>query len=208
MEIHLSDGSLCDYVGFDTHPTEKRIRSFSSLEAGWHYGEGVEFNLDVQDAAISLNALAVKWGLIATDAFPGIDGGILLTICHREHYLEFRVEPDCAVSFCRELNDGETEDRPQLSLDEAKRLLTHFGLEVCWQSEPSTSGIFTQEGNDLPQRLSSDSGMAFPSSTTNAPWGYPATCADTYDASTSQEPRASRQSIGHLIPEVYLLATG
>jgi len=208
MKILLSEASLFDCFGFDTHPTETRIRSFSALGAGWHYGEGSGFALDVQNAALSMNALAVELGLIETDAFPGIDGGILLTICHGDHYIEFRVETDCRVSFCRELNDQEIEDRAQLSLDEAKQVLRNFRKETCGQSESFTFSTSILRNDASHQRHLSCTGEAFPLSARNAPWRYPETSVDTYDDFTSQELPASRQSTGGLIQKTYLLATG
>jgi hypothetical protein len=130
-----------------TWATEEKIHSFRDLEDGWHYGEGVHFQQSTLDSAIFLNQQAIKLALFETDAFPGVNGEVMVAIYLDEHYLEFILEPDGTVTFCREREDEEVLYRDGLSLQEAKTIILDFSGEIWMQSDYSTEDATIVSGN-------------------------------------------------------------
>ena len=133
-----------------THITERKIRGFKRLQKGWHYGEGRPFGDNIINAAISLHKEALRLGFFETDAFPGANGEIMVTIYRHEHYLEFIIERDLTVTFSREDGDDETRYEEGLTLNNAIRVIRDFSGE-CRQSESSdlTGGTGAGDGFSL-----------------------------------------------------------
>jgi hypothetical protein len=100
--------------------THKKILSFRALKKGWHFGEGVPLDELKLTQAIELNREAVQLGFLRTNAFPGVDGEIRVTVYHQEHYLEFTIETDDTITYIHEIDNREIENREGLSLEEAK----------------------------------------------------------------------------------------
>lgn len=133
------------------HPTEKKINSFRELKKGWHYGEGNAPGSLTLLHAIELHKAALNQGFIETDAFPGISGEVMLTIYHRNHYLEFTIEPSGHITFCYEKNNEEICYKEGLSLEDAKGKILELRKEV-WKSLDyltSNTTIMTEGGADL-----------------------------------------------------------
>lgn len=107
--------------------TVKKIRSFKQLTQGWSYGEGKPFKDSILNDAISVIREAFNLGFNITDAFPGLDGEVMCTIYHEDHYLEFTLEPDGNVTFVREKSDDEICYLEGLSLQDAKEKIREFG---------------------------------------------------------------------------------
>ncbi|MEE9365455.1 MAG: hypothetical protein V3W44_02110 [Dehalococcoidales bacterium] len=107
--------------------TERKLRGLEELESGWHYGEGVPLGDSILDDAISLNREATNLGFSETDAFPGTDGEVMLTIYFDDHYLEFTLEPNGNVTFHQEKGDEEIAYQEGLSLQDAKAKIAENG---------------------------------------------------------------------------------
>ncbi len=60
--------------------TKEKIESFKALEKGWHFGEGIPAKPETAGAALSLLYLAARKGFDNFDAFPGVDGSVMLSI--------------------------------------------------------------------------------------------------------------------------------
>ncbi len=71
--------------------TEKKLNEFLSLPVGWHYGQGGPISHRLVDLAKQIVYRAFLLGFSSTDAFPGVDGGILITVYERDHTLEIRL---------------------------------------------------------------------------------------------------------------------
>lgn len=106
-----------------TNVTERKIAGFKELDTGWHYGEGVGAEQVAVDHATSLNHEAVRNRLIETDAFPGINGAVMLTIYLSDDDLEFTVEPDGTITFYRERAGEEICYQEGLTVQEARFIL-------------------------------------------------------------------------------------
>ena len=131
------------------YSTEKKIRDFKKLEKGWNYGEGEPFNVSILDNAISLIHEAFNLAFYTTDAFPGLNGEVMCTIYHGEHYLEFILEPDGSVTFSHEKGEEEICYQEGLSLQDAKEKIEEFGKEI-WNTYASSirNTIMTSENID------------------------------------------------------------
>ena len=112
--------------------TEDKIRKFADLGEGWNYGEGINFRQSVLDDAISLNRRAIALGFSETDAFPGVNGGIMVTVYHHDHYLEFIIEPDGMITFCQEKRSKEISYQEELSLEEAIEAIPKISEKRSW----------------------------------------------------------------------------
>ena len=116
------------YVGdFSVDPrlvnTVKKIKSFEHLSPGWNYGRGGPISPSViSDATAFLWKFALS-GLNDTDAFPGINGEVMVTAYEGEHYVEAIVEADGSISLTYEVNDVENFSKERMDSEEATRKL-------------------------------------------------------------------------------------
>lgn len=100
--------------------TITKIRDFRKLGKGWSYGEGELFNDSIINDAISLIQESLNLSFDTTGAFPGLDGEVICTIYHNNHYLEFIIEIDGDITFSYEINDKEICYQEGLSSQDAK----------------------------------------------------------------------------------------
>jgi hypothetical protein len=120
-----------------------------ALQAVTHYGEGVSFESSILKQAIELNSYARSLGFLKTDVFPGINGEIMITIYHFEHYLEFTIENKETITFCQEKNDEEISYQENLTFDQAKEKIKKFGMETWKQFESCTLNITIGKKEDF-----------------------------------------------------------
>jgi len=125
--------------------TKDKILTFSSFEKGWHFGEGVPPTKDILQQAVGMSDRIAISGF-RSNAFPGIDGEIMVTAYHGKNYLEFTFETDGTVTFVREKEEIEVAYEEKLTFDQAKSRLNAFGAEKIWKnlSGLSTANIMTQ----------------------------------------------------------------
>lgn len=122
------------------YTTVQKIDGFGELEPGWCYGEGQSFTEDVLDAAIELHQAAAEGGFLRTDAFPGPNGEVRVTIYDEESYYEFTMENDGSITFVHEVNGDERADE-HLSLEDAKHK-----IEELANTKWSSLELFTDYG--------------------------------------------------------------
>lgn len=70
------------------------------------------------DRAIALHRELLCQGYSRTNAFPGLNGEVLVTAYHEKHYYEFCLELDGMVTFVHEIDDEEIGRRERLAPDE------------------------------------------------------------------------------------------
>lgn len=119
-------------------PIEKKIRSFLSLEQGWHFSEGEAPTPERVENAILMMHDSIGWDF-DIDAFPGIAGQILLAFYYKETYLEFVFENDDKITFLHEEKNEEVEFKQNLSQLDALQKINAIG-ESIW----SSSGLSIQ----------------------------------------------------------------
>jgi hypothetical protein len=131
----------------DEPETLKKIDNFLYLEKGWHYGKGVSPSKETIAIAKKIAEQALSY-IFDTDAFPGIEGEIMVTVYHKEHYLEFTIESDGEITFVHEVNDEELVYKEGLKLQEAKIKLDDFCEKIWNISELSTESIMIPKRSD------------------------------------------------------------
>jgi hypothetical protein len=111
--------------------TESKIQAFSRLKDGWSYSEGISFNDTVILQALALLRECSDLGFFKTNAFPGLNGEILLVVYRKNDSLEFTVEPDGTFTFCRDVA-GSGEPILGLSFEDAiERIVEARQEEEC-----------------------------------------------------------------------------
>ena len=138
--------------GRKTSDTSRKIQSFMDLPVGWHYGEGQPCAPSIRDAALQTHAFLLGLGFAETDAFPGIDGGLLLTIYHAAHYFELRFENDGTITYRHEIDDIEIDEQEALGLQQVQTLLLAYRQEPWTQYASSISTITIPANIDSPPR--------------------------------------------------------
>jgi hypothetical protein len=119
--------------------TEKKIESFRELRPGWHYGEGVAPNEITVRNATRLNRLAHALGFPKTDAFPGVDGDVILVIYHENYDLEFTLRASGGITYYKMKEDEDIEYEKGLSFEQASIKVFLFNVEIWKLSDYLTS---------------------------------------------------------------------
>ena len=117
-------------IVFPREITERKINYFATFEPGWYYGEGRAFDPLVVEDALALNKAAIRSSFFETDAFPGTDGALVVTVYFGEYNLEFTIRRDRTVIFCQELGDQELKYEEGLTLQEAEARIVEFRKEI------------------------------------------------------------------------------
>ena len=128
------------------HPTTRKINDFKKLKKGWNFGEGVSFKKSILMDAVFLNQEAGRLGFFETDAFPGPNGEVMVTVYSGNHYLEFIIELDRSVTFRHEQAGEELYRQEALSLHEAESKIKEFHKQ--WSGYESsieniTTGVYS-----------------------------------------------------------------
>jgi len=126
------------------HQSLRKINEFCNFSKGWHFNEGVPPTKKIARKAIILVEHAIM-SMFDTDVFPGIDGEVMVTIYHKNHYLEFTIETDEQVTFVYQINNKDVAYEESISFDSALKKLNYFSESIWNTSELSTASIMTQE---------------------------------------------------------------
>ncbi len=130
-----------------TDTTAEKIRSFASRSIGWHYGSGGPASKGTVGRALTYLAFIRLVGFAETDAFPGIDGEVMITGYHRDYYIELTLELDGSFRFAYQKGDGDEVYLEGIQAQEAAAQIIKAGKSIeeneCGISEWSTSIIMT-----------------------------------------------------------------
>ena len=113
-----------------SHPTEEKIFDFAVLKNGWNYGEGEKFPWSSIESAMDLHREIIFRGHSKTDAFPGLDGEIQITIYDGDHYFAFELEKSGEWSITHEIN-GEIKTLSGLDFAQVKEYLNSINSILC-----------------------------------------------------------------------------
>jgi hypothetical protein len=119
--------------------TVDKIRSFSNLPNGWHFGAGHAPSFDMIAKALAWHDKLLRLGFVTTDAFPGMGGEIMVTGYEGPHYIEILLEADSTITLAYEKNGIEAQT---LSGERADKISA--ALEAIAGGIWNTSGYFTQ----------------------------------------------------------------
>jgi hypothetical protein len=130
----------------DMHLTNK-IRSFSTLKRGWHYGRGGPIDKECVQRALRIQALLLYLGLTELDAFPGADSEILLTCYSSNNYVEILLEANGAISITHEKDGKILTDLTDVH--EPASILSKIAGEIWRQSGSFTCNTTIKDERDL-----------------------------------------------------------
>ncbi len=139
------------------------IRSFAKLPDGWHYGTGTGAVDAAVDTALYVNSLLIDYGARNIEAFPAVDGGILVSGYHDRDTLEVLCRPDGGMDFIHEVDDDLVNEQDSVSTNEIEEFLG--GLEWLPQNlfAHCTQSISVKKG---------DASLVWPSSPHPQTGGY------------------------------------
>jgi hypothetical protein len=158
--------------------TEEKIRSFSALAVGWHYGTGLAPSQEMIATAIQWHRYLISLGFTVTDAFPGRNGEIMVTAYQGSHYIEILLESISTVSFLHERDGKEVRSLDQVTPDQVFRALGELAGEIWNTSGYSIQNISTVNVVSLRASPSRSMTTEHPSSTWGVSQGLPS--ASTY----------------------------
>lgn len=81
--------------------TSDKIKAFQNLERGWHFGEGIGASPASAKSALAIQAFADAAGF-QSDAFPGLDGSMVVVLYQENRSHEFTLTAEGAVEYCCE----------------------------------------------------------------------------------------------------------
>ena len=109
--------------------TIEKIQSFHRLNDGWSFGEGAKFNPSILNKALQLAKTAHALSFQETDAFPGLNGEVMVTLYSGQDYWEFTIEPDESVTFVYERDQETRVYEEGLPFEFAVSMITNLGVK-------------------------------------------------------------------------------
>ena len=123
--------------------TERKLRSFESLAPGWHYGVGGGIDHETVTLSSQLLKYLTQLGFSSTDAFPGVDGEVLLTVYRDASYIEIVVYSTDRISIIYERSDAELYRAENVNTKRVLLELKRIAAEIWGSSVSSTPTIMT-----------------------------------------------------------------
>ena len=119
-----------------------KLKQFAEYKSGWHYGEGSEFTPEILRVMWELYYFSSGGGISETNAFPGIDGSVYLTLYLGSHCLELIGETDGTITATHEQGRQVLEEQEGPTKDKALQYIKDF-IKKCNVSGSSVSHIGT-----------------------------------------------------------------
>ncbi|MDQ3011199.1 MAG: hypothetical protein M3X11_10920 [Acidobacteriota bacterium] len=123
--------------------TREKLLSFACLHRRWNFGEGVPAKeLSLQRALAILESLDDA-GFSYTDAYPGLDGDILLSAYALPDYYDFKVKVDGSVTVTHTRGEEDKFYQEAMPLVEVFSNIKKFASEKWPTSDYLTSAFIT-----------------------------------------------------------------
>ena len=188
-----------------------KIRSFSELPDGWHYGEGRGATEQAQVTAQKVCSQLPEFG-IDMKLFPGIHGGITIFGCRDSHFFEIFCSENGLIDILHEYEGNTLPEQDDKSLGEAIQYLrdqlwdAESWVESSLKEKSLDSSILyysTKNDNDLQAMLlpGQQKMVVYQFSPQNAPEDAAVLNADTFAVTTQV---LTRPSYGEYFPANYL----
>lgn len=116
-------------------PIVKQLLAFRHLSNGWHYGDGRAPLLTTIIRSLGVNNAARMLGAEVVEAFPLVNGDVLISAYRGHSTVDMRVKGDGTYDLLHEQNDEVVCEREEMPLSEMVAYLQ--GLK--WQA-PKSSG--------------------------------------------------------------------
>jgi len=134
----------------DIVTTIEKARSFSELERGWHFGEGVPPSQECIEQAVRFLGYAEQSGITRANAFPGISGQVEVTFYNADNMLEITIETDGSITIAEDSGREQVYFAENRSRFDAYQKIEEFSPNVWLSSDlfivnittPNVSGVF------------------------------------------------------------------
>lgn len=104
--------------------TEKKIKSFLGKPVGWHYGQGGPPSARRVAMALAYLSVLDALNLRQTDAFPGIDGEIMIRAYKDSTYFSLSIETNYMTTLSVDTPGDEDFEKEDLPISQAIALLS------------------------------------------------------------------------------------
>lgn len=157
----------------------RQILSMKDLGDGWHYGEGITITLKVIERAVNVSRFACSQ-VLSAEAFPLLDGRVLVVIYKKGRELEVRVGEVGPYSFTIAKDEEPIESWDSSSLVGAIRKFFNNAHGGVWDTSDSsiTDTTVTSLG-DLDPTHSRKTMAGYQCSTPNVFAGMESLCVGT-----------------------------
>ena len=121
------DANIRVNVQVDSRSAKSVMGSFRRLPDGWHYGEGKGATNGAYLAALQVNALFCSTNVRVIEAFPELDGGIMVCGRYKEEDLEVFCSSDgVQLSVCHERDDKPIYQQDDLTVADVRRYIARL----------------------------------------------------------------------------------
>ncbi|MCY4190351.1 MAG: hypothetical protein OXD42_03330 [Rhodospirillaceae bacterium] len=128
------------------HTVAQRICSFAKLPEGWHFGEGVGATEVAVNSALAINTLLADYQSRKIEAFPCVDGGVVVCGHQGVDVVEIQCDPDGSMHLEHERERELVEERETVSIYDIEAYLG----ESAWSSSGfSTHNITVKNRVDI-----------------------------------------------------------
>jgi hypothetical protein len=156
--------------------TVRKVKEFSNLSEGWHFGEGAPIPLDRVTQAERFLEFGDLIGIKRTNVFPGIHGQVEATFYIENRTLEITIESDDSITIAEECDSEQVYFAENLIKRAAYSRLEEFGQNLWASSDLYIASITTR----------SEAVLQLPPSTSEVENRFPLSIV------IAQQPRATR----------------
>jgi len=118
------------HISVPVFRTDEKIRSFGRMPVGWHYGKGVPARGDIIRVAREYLWHFLMMGYQETDAFPGVDGEIMVTAYRGDYCTEITIEADGTYSVGYQFKGKDRFFESDLSRENANLLVMSIVTQI------------------------------------------------------------------------------
>ena len=115
--------------------TESKLLGFAGLKDGWHYRDGKAFTEGAINDCIILHRQIFFKGFTRTNAFPGPNGEIQVTVYYDQHYFQFERESSGLWNITHEVNDEEVEFAERKEFSQVVNYVNGLNAKLCDTSD-------------------------------------------------------------------------
>lgn len=173
--------------------TRGKLIGFAFLPEGWHFKEGVPAKEHTLKTALALLGALEAAGFDRTDAYPGIDGSVMISAYEMPEVYDFNIRPSGAITVSHEKGDEELFYQEGMTEDHVREKIKEFGLSTCHTPDYLILGTITA--------MTTDDLRATPSRTPKTALGFPSSVSNALDANpavfVSTPPGFTELSQGH-----------
>ncbi len=146
----------------------RQILSFAQLPKGWHYGGGNPAGADTVKLALKVSLLFVEHGAGEIEAFPDVEGGILVSGYRGEDLVDVFCGTNGRLDLLHERNGESLYEKENVDLDEAGAFIECLEWKLSDFFIRSISDESSEDSRALLSRIHRETGE-FPSLTCGVP---------------------------------------